>query len=138
MSGPTSYELTAVQEWVCRKLKYSGQKEEMANAAVERALEWWVRNGDSTYAYSLQQDSIRSSAKARWKKAAYKECKTYIHDTPKRYGFIWSILLSLVLNIVISAVARIIVDWLFSEKSARTHYAVVATAYRESVAGDDQ
>ena len=34
MSIPESFDLNDVQAWVCRELKYSGRKEEMANLAT--------------------------------------------------------------------------------------------------------
>jgi len=138
VSVPESFDLTAVQAWVCRELKYSGRKEEMANTATERALEWWIRKGDPKYTYGLQQETLRSSAKDRWRKDAYKECKAYVHETPQRYGFIWSILLSLMMNIIISAVANLIIKWLFSDEKPRLYYATEAERYRESVVDDAQ
>ena len=132
MSEPRSFVTNDVQAWVCDELKYTGEKREMSLLATEKALEWWVRAGDTKYGVGLSTPVLKKSAVERWRKDAHKECKAYVKANYKRYGFIWSLILSLMLQIVISAVARIIVNWLFSKVEPRVYFAEQAQAYRDT------
>lgn len=124
MSEPESFGTNDIQSWVRNKLEYSGERAAMADLATEKALEWWVRAGDVKYGVGF------AAATERQRKDARKECKSYIKANYKRYGFIWSLLLSILLQVVISAVAKIIVDWLFSKMEPRIYFATQAEAYR--------
>ena len=136
MSEPRSFGTNDVQAWVCDELKYTGEKKEMAALAAEKALEWWVRCGDTKYGMGLATPALKKSAVERWHKDAHKECKAYIKANYKRYGFIWGLLLSILLQVVISAVAKIIVDWLFSKLEPRVYFSEQAKTYRDNVAAN--
>jgi|TARA_R110000824_G_scaffold208610_2_gene394438 hypothetical protein len=132
MSEPRSFGTSDVQSWVCNKLKYTGEKKEMATLAAEKALEWWVRSGDTKYGAGLAARALSPTTTVRrWRKDAHKECKAYIKANYKRYGFIWGLLLSILLQVVISAVAKVIVDWLFSKVEARVYFSEQAEYYRD-------
>jgi len=130
MSEPRSFGTSDVQSWVCSELEYSGEKAAMADLATEKALEWWVRAGDVKYGVGF------AAATERQRKDARKECKSYIKANYKRYGFIWGLILSILLQVVISAVAKIIVDWLFSKMEPRRYFSEQAKTYRTAMAGN--
>ena len=133
MSKPRSFETVDVKSWVRSELKYSGERAKLADSATEKAIEWWVQTGDFKYGIGLSTPILKKSAKDRWQKEAIVECKNYIKVNGKRYGFIWSFLFAILIQIVISAVARIIVNWLFSNREPRSYFAAYAATYRAAM-----
>lgn len=117
MNRPNDYSLSSVQGWVCTELNYKGRKAEMARGSSAKALEWWTKEGFLKFGALPEDGTQRDVAK--------KACRRYV-SVNYRYGnpliaFVFSILL----NIVISAIAQIIIDWLFSDSDAAEHYGSV-------------
>lgn len=117
MNRPNDYSLSSVQGWVCAELDYKGRKAEMAKGSSEKALEWWTKEGFLKFGALPEDGTQRDVAK--------KACRRYV-SVNYTYGnpFI-AIIFSLLLNIVISAIAQIIIDWLFSDSDAAEYYGSV-------------
>ena len=117
MNRPNDYSLSSVQGWVCAELKYSGRKADMARGSSEKALEWWTKEGFLKFGALSDDGTQRDVAK--------KACRSYVIANYRYGNPLIAFIFSLMLNVVISAIAQIIIDWLFSDSDAAEYYGSV-------------
>lgn len=114
MSRPNNYSLSSVQGWVCTELNYSGRRADMAKGSSEKALEWWTKEGFLKFGV-LSEDGTQQDV-------AKKACRRYVNANYRYGNPLIALIFSIILQIVISAIAQIIIDWLFSDSDAAEHY----------------
>jgi hypothetical protein len=113
MDAPKSLEMPVIQSWVLEKTKYTGKKAEMARTATVIAMEWWQTRSDGYLA-------------TVGKRKAKKDCKAFVKKgikSIKKAGpagsLFAAIVLAIFMNVMISSISRVILDWLFRDTSAR-------------------
>jgi len=114
MNRPNDYSLSSVKSWVCTELNYSGRKAEMANGSSEKALEWWTREGYLKFGALSENETQQDSAK--------KACRKYVQENYRYGNPLVALIFSILVQVVISAIAQIIIDWLFSDSDAAEHF----------------
>lgn len=106
-TAPQGTSLGAIQYWVCGQLGYTGKKSEQAREATFYAMGWWHTRSD-TYIETVDH------------KVAKKACGKYVkRQMMEPVGFFAGIFLAIFVQVVVSAVVRIILAWLFNDKTAR-------------------
>lgn len=100
---PHGYSLSSIQYWTRSESKFSGRKADLSDYLTGEAMAWWAARPYGNGGFP-DKDTARTELK--------KHLKSKVRD---RHGFVWSILLGVVVNVVISIVAKMIIEWLFSD-----------------------
>ena len=118
MSKPKDYALNTVQDWVCSELNYgrSGMRAKIAKGSSSKALEWWAKEG------FLQFGAIREDGSDEVKHNARIACRTFVRSNYRYGNPLIAIIFSIIIQVVISAIAQIIIDWLFSDTEGAEYY----------------
>jgi len=104
MQRPTGYTLPSVQFWIKRENNLSGRKAKLSDELTQEAMQWW-----STRPYGDGGFKDRKQAK--------KELKAHLTaHAKKKYGVVGSLLFMLFINIVVSIVTKMIINWLFGNE----------------------
>jgi len=104
MSKPTGYSLGAVQYWIKREAKFTARKAALSDELAREAMQWWATRpyGDGGFAD---------------RKQASKQLRAHLSThAKKKYGVIGSIVFMLFINIVVSIVTKMIINWLFGNE----------------------
>jgi hypothetical protein len=101
---PKGYSLSAIQYWTRAENKFTGRKADMSDYFTGEAMAWW-----SARPYGNAGFADKATARAELKQHLKARAR-------ERYGFVWTILLGVFVNIVISVVSKMIIEWLFSDK----------------------
>ena len=118
MSKPKDYALSTVQDWVCSELNYgrSGMRAKIAKGSSSKALEWWAKEGFLKFG-ALREDSgneVRHNARIA--------CRTFVRANYRYGNPLIALFFSIIIQVVISAIAQIIIDWLFSDTEGAEYY----------------
>ena len=116
MKKPKDYALSTVQDWVCAELEYKGTKAKIAKGSSEKALEWWSEEGFLKFG-ALREDSSNAVSKD-----ARDECRAYVRANYRYGNPLFGFIFAIIIQVVISAIASIIVDWLFSDSEGAVYY----------------
>jgi hypothetical protein len=100
---PHGYSLASIQYWTRSKNKFSGRKADMSDYFTGEAMAWW-----SARPYGNAGFSDKGTARTELKKHLKARAR-------ERYGFFWTVLLGVFVNVVISMVSKMIIEWLFSD-----------------------
>ena len=122
MNKPKDYALSTVQDWVCSELNYgrSGVRAKIAKGSSSKALEWWAKEGFLRFG-SLQEDN-NTEYYNKVKHNARIACRTFIRSNYRYGNPLIALFFSIIIQIVISAIAQIIIDWLFSDTEGAEYY----------------
>ena len=104
MSKPTGYSLGAVQYWIKREAKFTAKKAALSDELAREAMQWWAMR---PYGAMMLEDRTQVSKKLRAHLSTHAK---------KKYGVIGSIVFMLFINIVVSIVTKMIVNWLFGNE----------------------
>ena len=108
---PHGRSLAAIQYWVQRETGWqTGHRGRHANEITQLSIEWWAHFGWGT------KDKKCAAALKKWLRWRYK---------PKPKGFIESVFLAVMLQVMINVVAAMISDWLLSDHDARRSIVLV-------------
>lgn len=101
---PTGYTLPSVQFWVRRENNFSGRKAALSDELTQEAMQWWATRPYGNGGFTD-------------KKQARKELKSHLTThAKKKYGVIGSIVFMLFINLMVSIVTRMIINWLFGNE----------------------
>ena len=111
MRRPHGRTLPAIQYWVQRETGWnSGYRAFHATGVTEMSIEWW-----SHFGWGTPDEKCAASLK-KWLKRHYK---------PKPKGFMESVFLAVLLQVMINVIAAMISDWLLSDDEARQSILIV-------------
>ena len=115
---PHGVSVAAVRYWVGRRTGYSGTRKRIADAATKHSLDWCSLNANQIE-WANRMGGLKDGEKlvAKHKKESKKACRRYVkkHLKVRSTGFIEVFLIPVLLNLVISVIVRLIVDWLFDD-----------------------
>lgn len=116
--GPTGVSLDSVRYWVGRRTSYKGVRKKISDRATKHAVDWCVTNVGAFH--TGHQSAVRTGWVRRYRRLTKKRCRRYVRENidVQRIGFVEILLIPFLLNLVISVVVRLMVDWLFDEPSA--------------------
>ena len=105
MKVPHGTTVPAIQYWVQRNTGWSdGLRRKHADGVTEASIQWW-----SHFGWGTPDERCEKSLK-KWLKRRYK---------PKPAGFVESVFLAVMLQVIINVVAGLISRWLLGDPGAR-------------------
>ena len=108
---PHGRSLAAIQYWVQRETGWqTGHRGRHANEITQLSIEWWAHFGWGT------KDKKCAAALKKWLRRRYK---------PKPKGFIESVFLAVMLQVMINVIAAMISEWLLTDHEARQRIVLV-------------
>jgi len=122
MSKPKNYALSTVQDWVCSELNYgrSGIRAKIAKGSSSKALEWWAKEGFLKFGTLREDGNTEYYNEVRHD--AMIACRTFIRANYRYGNPLFAIIFSIIIQVVISSIAQIIIDWLFSDTEGAEYY----------------
>jgi hypothetical protein len=104
---------------VGRRTSYGGIRKKIADRATKHAVDWCAINVGAFHIQSARLKGPGGWVKG-YKRMTRKRCRRYVRDhiDIQSIGFVEFLLIPFLLNLVISVVVRLMVDWLFDEPSA--------------------
>ena len=117
--SPTGVSLASVRYWVGRRTSYKGIRKKIADRATKHAVDWCAINAGTFHIQSALLKGPGGWVKG-YRRLTKKRCRRYVreHIDVQRIGFVQILLIPFLINLVISVVVRLMVDWLFDDPSA--------------------
>lgn len=119
LDHPTGVSLDSVRYWVGRRTSYGGIRKKIADRATKHAVDWCAINVGDFHIQSARLKGPGGWVKG-YKRMTKKRCRRYVRDhiDIQSIGFVEFLLIPFLLNLVISVVVRLLVNWLFDEPNA--------------------